>query len=100
MVEVEPAEERPVIVHQPGCTLEYVHWLRQAIAAAGVLAQEPRHVDDDAVDRMSVMALTDALAHFAELDSWASVTLSDIANQATLMNQEQFRSQCTCGAFD
>jgi hypothetical protein len=46
------------------------------------------------------MSLADALAHFAELDDWATATLRDLANHATLMNQEQFKHMCTCGAFD
>jgi len=40
--------------------------------------------DDHSVDRISAGALTDALAHFAELDDWASVTLHDVAQHATL----------------
>lgn len=42
----------------------------------------------------------DMLAHFVELDDWATVTLRDVANHATLMNQERFKHMCTCGAFD
>jgi hypothetical protein len=73
-----------------------VHWLRHAIAEAGRLAQEEPEED---VDGTAAMALADALAHFAELDGWELVTLKDVADHATLMNQERFKTQCTCGAF-
>jgi hypothetical protein len=88
-----------VIVHQPGCPLDSVHWFRHAVAAAGCLAEDK---PDDHVDRVSATSLTDTLAHFAELDDWATVTLRDIADHATLMNwelnQKRFRGMCTCGA--
>lgn len=49
------------------------------------------------------MSLSDTLAHFAELDDWSTVTLRDVAEQATLiktpMNQERFKHMCTCGAL-
>jgi hypothetical protein len=90
-----------VIIHQTGCTLDPVHWLRHAVTAAGYLAQEN---PDAHADRVAVMSLTDTLAHFAELDDWATVTLRDVANHATLINQEvnqeRFKHMCTCGAFD
>jgi hypothetical protein len=86
-----------VIVQKPGCVLDPVHWLRHAVTAAGQLTQD----DPDAhVDRASAMSLTDTLAHFAELDDWATVTLRDVANHATLMNRDVFKHMCTCGAFD
>ncbi|MFG2540700.1 type II toxin-antitoxin system Phd/YefM family antitoxin [Streptomyces sp. NPDC048511] len=84
-------------VHALDCPLDSVYWLRHATAAAGRLAQE----DPDAhADRVSAMSLTDAIAHFAEADDWDSVTLRDIAEHATLMNQVRFKPMCTCGAFD
>lgn len=86
-----------MIVHQAHCPLYSVHWLRHAIAAAGQLAQEE---PDPAADRVSAMALSDTLAHFAEVGDWSTVTLKDVADHATLMNQESFRRMCTCGAFD
>ncbi|MFE6332975.1 hypothetical protein ACFVOK_07095 [Streptomyces sp. NPDC057798] len=86
-----------MIVHQRGCPLYSVHWLRHAVAAAGMLAHE--HDPDPAADRVNAEALTDTIARFAEQDDWETVTLKDIADHATLMNQERFRSQCTCGAF-
>jgi len=76
--------------------LDSVHWFRHAVAAAGRLAQEE---PDPHTDRMSVMSLTDTLAHFAELEDWDTVTLRDVANHATLMNQERFKHMCTCGGF-
>ncbi|MFF7763141.1 hypothetical protein [Streptomyces griseorubiginosus] len=86
-----------MIVHQPGCQLYSVHWLRHAIGAAGLLTHEK---PDSAADRVSAEALTDTLARFAEQDDWESVTLKEIADHATLMNQERFRQDCTCGAFE
>lgn len=86
-----------MIVHQRGCELYSVHWLRHAVAAVGKLTQE--EADPDA-DRGSAEALADTLARFAEQDDWESVTLKDIADHATLMNQERFRGRCTCGAFE
>jgi hypothetical protein len=90
-----------VIVHQPGCMLDSVHWFRHAVAAAGHLAQEE---PDSHADRVSAMSLADSLAHFAELDDWATVTLRDVADHATLMtqevNKERFNHMCTCGALD
>lgn len=82
--------------HEPTCPLHSVHWLRHAVAAAGRLAQD--HPDPDA-DRTSAMSLVDALAHFAELEDWCTVTLSDVAEHATLMNQDHFKSLCNCGAL-
>jgi hypothetical protein len=85
--------------HKPGCVLDPVYWLRHAIAAAGMLVHplegDPERGDED---RVSAEMLTDALAHFAELPDWASVTLQDIALYATPMNREPFNQTCTCGA--
>ena len=87
----------PPTEHAPGCVLDPVHWLRHAVAATGRLislqADEYR-----AVDQKSAESLADALAHFAELDDWATVTLQNIAQHATLMDGERFGSMCTCGA--
>lgn len=83
-----------MIVHADDCPLNSVHWLRHAIAASGRLAQEDPTLG---ADRVSAMSLADAMAHFAELDDWSTITLKDIADHATLMNQERFGSQCTCG---
>jgi hypothetical protein len=87
--------------HRSDCALYAVHWLRHAVAAAGRLATDD---PDAAADKKSAMALIDTLAYFAELDSWETVTLLDVANQATLMNDEEARElvkhMCTCGAFD
>jgi hypothetical protein len=85
-----------VTVHQADCPLNSGHWLRHAVAAAGVLAQD---VPDSLADRGSAMALTDALAYFAELDTWPTVTLKDVADHANLMNQEQLAPFCTCSAL-
>jgi hypothetical protein len=87
----------PPIEHAPGCVLDPVHWLRHAIAASGRLAA-PQGSELDTVDKKSAEALADTLAHFAELDDWATVTLRDIARHATLVDEERFGAQCTCGA--
>lgn len=89
----------PPIEHAPGCVLDPVHWLRHAIAASGRLAAPPGS-ELETVDKKSAGALADTLAHFAELDDWATVTLLDIARHETLMDEERFGAQCTCGAAD
>ncbi|MFF1321453.1 hypothetical protein ACFVZZ_18805 [Streptomyces chartreusis] len=86
-----------MIVHEPGCMLYSRGWLQHAIAAAGRLTHEELEGGED---RGSAEALTDALARFAEQDDWDRVTLKDIADHATLMNRDDFRSMCTCGAFE
>ena len=75
-----------------------VHWLRHAIAAAGRLARAEEADPDDLafVDRASAGLLTDALAHFAELSDWETVTLLDIAEHATPMDDDRFAGDCTC----
>lgn len=92
--------ERPFIVHEPGCDLDSVHFLRHAAASAGLLTQES---PDPHVDRVSAASLADTLARFAEQDDWATVTLRDVADHATLMttgeNRERFKAMCTCGAL-
>jgi hypothetical protein len=89
-----------VVQHAENCPLYSVHWIRHAIAAAGLGLQED---PDSKVDRVSATALTDTLAHFAELPSWETVTLKDVAEHATLMdtpeNRERFRRHCKCGAL-
>jgi hypothetical protein len=90
--------ESPVI-HQPGCVLDPVHWMRHAITAAGRLTHSPETDHDwNFIDRGSAESLIDALAYFAELPDWASVTLHDVAQHATLMNDGRFDEMCTCGA--
>ncbi|WP_329028295.1 type II toxin-antitoxin system Phd/YefM family antitoxin [Streptomyces sp. NBC_00690] len=84
-------------VHASDCPLDSVHWLRHATAAAGRLANETPEAH---TDRISAMALADAIAHFAELGNWATVTLRDIAEHATLMKRDRFRGLCTCGGLD
>ena len=83
--------------HAPGCVLDPVYWLRHAIAASGRLAS-PQNDDLRNIDKISAESLADTLAHFAELDDWATVTLQDVAQHATLMDDERFGLQCTCGA--
>jgi hypothetical protein len=87
--------------HAPDCQLYSVNWLRHAAAAAGHLVDA---APDQGHDQVSAMALTDALAYFAELPQWETVTLKDVAEHATLMNtpenRERFRNMCACGAFD
>ncbi|MFF2781016.1 hypothetical protein ACFVU3_39755 [Streptomyces sp. NPDC058052] len=90
-----------MIQHAEACPLYAVHWLRHAVAAAGLLIKQPA---EQGADEVSAMALTDTLAYFAELPEWESVTLKDVAEHATLMstpeNRERFRSLCNCGALD
>jgi len=81
--------------HRPGCVLDPVHWLRHATAAAGHLANPPTN-DDAFVDRTAAGALADTLAHFAELEDWASVTLTDVAKHSNLVG-DRFDAMCTCG---
>ena len=92
------ADKKDAPQHQPGCVLDPVYWLRHAIAAVGRLVPLNDDPDLDVVDRIAAGALTDTLAHFAELPDWATVTLHDVAQQATLMNQDRFDEFCTCGA--
>jgi len=85
-------------VHKPGCVLDPVHWLRHAVAAAGwLVGTEPA---EDGVDQISAQLLTDSLAHFGELDDWATVTLHDLALHATagLPEPDRFGGWCSCGA--
>jgi hypothetical protein len=85
--------------HAPGCVLDPVHWLRHATAAAGqFVAADSDPADVPQYDRVSAEALTDSLAHFAELSDWSTVTLLDLARNATLMNDGRFDQFCTCGA--
>lgn len=49
------------------------------------------------VDRNAAESLADTVAHFAELDDWAAVTLLDVARQATFMTDGRFDHLCTCG---
>jgi len=49
------------------------------------------------VDRTAAGALADTLAHFAELEDWASVTLADVAKHSNLIG-DRFGAMCTCGA--
>jgi len=92
-----------VIQHARECPLYSVHWLRLAVAAAGRLIDGSAEQEADVADEVSAMALMDALAYFAELPEWETVTLKDVADHATLMNtpenRERFGPQCTCGAF-
>jgi len=75
-----------------------VHWLRHAVAAAGRKANPGIDDDDDFVDRQSAGAPADTSAHAAELDTWAGVTLTDIARHATLIANSRFDGMCTGGA--
>lgn len=85
--------------HAPTCPLYPTHWMRFAVATTGLLLQDP---PDPGGDRVSAMALTDALAYFAELDDWETVTLKDVADHVGWVesspNREWLLSQCTCGA--
>lgn len=84
--------------HQPGCILDPVHWLRHAVAAAGRLVSTEQ--SERSPDRVSAQLLTDSLAHLAELDDWATVTLHDLARRAAagLPEPDRFSQMCSCGA--
>lgn len=101
MNDIGDEKRATVIVHQPGCPLDAVHWLRHAVAATGYFVREN---PDRSADRVSAESLADTLAYFAELDDWATVTLRDVADHAALMpnpdNHKRFKHMCTCGAFD
>jgi hypothetical protein len=84
--------------HAPGCVLDPVHWLRHAIAAAGRLIKPEGDPEIDHVDRMAAESLADTLAVFAETADWATTTLRDVAQHATLMDNDFFHGMCTCGA--
>jgi len=88
------------MTHSEGCPLYSVHWLRHAVACAGRLADQQTGAG---IDPVTAIALTDALAHFAELPEWEGVTLKDVAEHATLMdtptNRERFGYMCKCGAL-
>lgn len=86
-----------MIIHERGCRLYSLYWLRHAVAVSGRIINP---VDGRAVDRVSAMALMETLARYVALEDWETVTLKAIADQATLMNQERFRNECSCGAFD
>jgi hypothetical protein len=88
----------PPTEHAPGCVLDPVHWLRHAVAASGRLISPENDAEHRHVDRVSAESLTDTLAHFAELDDWATVTLREVAQHATLMDDKRFGPMCTCGA--
>ena len=82
--------------HRPGCILDPVHWLRHAIGAANhLLSDDP----DPRADRVSARSLLETMERHAELDNgWASVTMLELAQEATLMDDERFAAMCTCGA--
>ncbi|QKW06271.1 hypothetical protein HUT18_07510 [Streptomyces sp. NA04227] len=85
-----------MIDHESDCPLEGQAWLRNAVAAAGVLTHR---LPDDLLDRRSAEILTDTLARFTEQADWDSVTLRDIALVATFENREKYADDCDCGAF-
>lgn len=82
-----------MVDHSMFCPLQEPGWLRHAVAAAGRLVSTDPVVDElrDA-DRVSAEALTDALAHLAELPGWATVTLADVSSLAS----EDTRLNCQC----
>ncbi len=74
-----------------------MHWFRHAIAAVGRLATSDAD-EITTVDRKSAELLADTLAYFAELPDWEMVTLLDVAEQATPMDEDdRFAVHCTCG---
>jgi hypothetical protein len=83
------------------CPLYPSHWLKFAVATTGLLLQDP---PDPAGDRVSAMALTDAIAYFAELPGWETVTLKDVVDHVDWVEssptREWLRMHCTCGALD
>ena len=81
--------------HTMFCPLQEPGRLRHAVAAAGRLVTPEPVVDElPHTDRVSAEALTDALAHFAELPEWSTVTLADVVAMAS----EDRRLNCMCGA--
>lgn len=86
--------------HATNCPLYPQHWLRQAVAGMGLALQDP---PEPSADRVSAMWLADAIAHFAELNEWETVTLKDITDHVDWVekspNTEYWRSKCTCGAL-
>lgn len=85
--------------HAPTCSLYPTNWLRHAVAATGLLLQDP---PEQGADRVWAEALTDALAYFAELPGWETVTLKDIADHVDWVgsspNRDWLLTHCTCGA--
>jgi hypothetical protein len=70
--------------HARGCILDPVHWLRRAAAATGRFVAGVADPPDLArYDQVSAEALTDSLAHFAGLPDWSTVTLLDLARNAS-----------------
>lgn len=96
-----------MVQHAPSCPLypRLAGEFRHAIAAAGRFVAQDEHDPDDVqhFDQTTAMALMDSLARLAELPEWETVTLNDVAEDATLMNtpemRELLRPQCTCGAL-
>ncbi len=80
--------------HQPGCTLDPVHWLRHALAATLRLL-DPTQAGNPAIDRLSSAALMNGLEHFAEQSDWRLVTMLDVTRFASLMD-DSFEEHCTC----
>ncbi len=52
--------------HEPGCTIEPVHWMRHAIAATNkrIAGDEPN------ADRLASESLLNALEHFLNRPDW------------------------------
>ncbi|MBY8882417.1 hypothetical protein [Actinacidiphila acidipaludis] len=81
--------------HAEECRLNPKAWLRHAAGAAGACTMKP---PDPLADRAAAVALTDALAYFAELGDLPSVTLADVARHALVMEPADALALCDCGA--
>ena len=81
--------------HADDCLLSPKAWLRHAAGAAGACAMDP---SDELADREAAVALTDALAYFAELGDLESVTLADVARHAFVTDPDDESALCACGA--
>jgi len=74
-----------------------IRWATRALQARRHGAPSPQPVlRSNNVDRKSAEALTNALAHFSELDNWATMTLRDVAMHSSLMDKGRFGYLCTC----
>ncbi|MGY2127463.1 hypothetical protein [Blastococcus sp. SYSU DS0617] len=82
----------PAKEHDEDCPLYPQHWLRHALSAVQQLtADDP----EDDVDRLSAASLLNALDYFANHHGWEGVTLRNVADYATLMEEDKF-PLCDC----
>lgn len=86
--------------HANDWPLSPVYYLRYAIEVTDELLQPSPPSD---VEKIHATQLLQALDHFANLPTWDSVTLRDVAERATLMdspeNRERWKPSCICDAW-